>query len=66
MTFSNQKSKLIQLNPALLQNLSDEQTSTLEGGATIALALIFITAELDRSSTKYKGAAGLGLGIGGS
>ena len=59
------KTKLNQLDHTLLQDLSDEQSSTLEGGATIALSLIFITAELDRYSTKNKGAVGLGLGIGG-
>ncbi|MFH7243185.1 MAG: hypothetical protein ACHWZW_10080 [Spirulina sp.] len=65
MDSSNQKSKRTQINPALFQELNDEQSRTLEGGATIALSLIFITAELDRSSTKNKGAVGLGLGIGG-
>ncbi len=65
MTSHNPTSTLDQLNPALLQDLSDEQASTLEGGATAALALIFITAEMDRYSTKNKGAAGISLGIGG-
>lgn len=64
MTISNERPNLNQLNPALLQDLSDEQASTLEGGATIALALIFITAELDLSSTKDKGSGALGLGLG--
>lgn len=65
MNFSKKVPNLTQINPALLQDLNDEQSSSLEGGTTIALSLIFITAELDRSSTKNKGAAGLGLGVGG-
>ena len=63
MTSHHQTSTLDQLNPALLQDLSDDQTSTLEGGA-IALPLILMTVELSRFSTKNKGGVGR-LGFGG-
>lgn len=59
MTSHNQKSTLDQLDPALLQDLSDEQANNLEGGV-VALILLFMTPGSGQASAKSNGRLGFG------